>query len=443
MRSQWLPCLVLALVMSFGSEIARAQSFNPFEIAAQMQRQCMTELGLTAPLEAAQIAELNACVLRKQEASRPKTAAERQKRAEELREGMMKDDRENQARRKQAEAIENARMEEVRAGAFGPQMQRAVLCRESLQQQGLQPQAPRWIEAILLCVQKTPARPPVAGLPAPGTDAWCALETRRQNIRNGIPDGTVLYKDPNTKADTNEARLCATLSGRDGVDLQVSALCAGELQDLFIMSRVQSTQEVDPHFERCERRLLREFRAQSGRSAPMPFGDDSRVSDYLNALYNDDLERLRGMDRLLTNRYSFGINVTLMTPILQNYFAMYPSRYSRCLESDAPSITVGESYDDVTKDGTGLEIRRTRVDTRREVPVNRRFYDMARTSGIGQGSRLDDVVTGWGGVNLRDLGSAQVNQVVRDVMTAYACDSPAIRRLEEKFIRYAPVLAAR
>jgi hypothetical protein len=431
---------VAALLLA-GSSRAAAQA-DTMTGTGQLMKLCMDEMGLKAPLDSAQAKEMWACVRRKQDEARPKTPEERQQRAQELRERMLKDAEDSRARQRQAAEAESARLAEVRAGAFGPQMQVAVTCRESLLQRGLKPEAPQWVAAITACVQQTLPPATTHALPAPGTDAWCALETRRRNIRDGIPDGAVYSKDPNAKAVTRDAALCATLGGQNGIDLQATYLCSGELHDLYITSGTVRLGGFNELLERCEQRRLRELKAQAARPAgEQPFGDATRVHDYLNALYTDDMATLLGVDRALTFRTGVGINVTLLTLILQNYFSLYPTVYVACLEPNAPTIVIGEVYDDVTRDGTGMEIRRNRVDTRRAVPVNRRFYEMARSAGIGEGSRLEDgVISAFGGVYLRGLSSARVNEAVQQLMRAHRCDSAVTRRLEEKFIQYYPQL---
>ncbi len=438
---RFVTAAVAALLLA-GTSRAGAQG-DAMTGTGQLMKLCMDEMGLRAPLGTAQINEVFACVRRKQDEARPKTPEERQQRAQELRERMQKDAEDSRARQRQRAEAEEARLAEVRAGAFGPQMQAAVTCRESLLQRGLKPEAPQWVGAITACVAQTP--PPAAAptLPAPGTDAWCALETRRKNIRDGIPDDGATYsKDPNAKAVMHDATLCATVGGQNGIDLQATSLCAGELQDLYITPGTAGPAGYNTLLERCEQRRVRELKAQSPRPAgPQPFGDATRVHDYLNALYTDDLATLRSVDRALTYRARVGIHGTLLTSILQNYFSLYPTVYAACLEPNAPTITVGEVYDDVTYDGTGLEIRRNRVDTRRVVPVNRRFYDMARNTGIDEGSRLaDGFISAFGGIYLRELSSARVNEAVKQLMRTHQCDSAVTRRLEEKFIQYYPQL---
>jgi hypothetical protein len=50
------------------------------------------------------------------------------------------------------------------------------------------------------------------------------------------------------------------------------------------------------------------------------------------------------------------------------------------------------------------------------------------------------VISAFGGVYLRGLSSARVNEAVQQLMRAHRCDSAVTRRLEEKFIQYYPQL---
>ncbi len=418
---------------------AEAQGLSPFELTAKWTKECMAELNVQPPASAAQLREFDACRERKRQAWMPKTPEEKVKLGRETKERMEKDVEQSRARQSDQAAAEEARLAEVRAGKFGPQMQVAVLCREDLQRNGLKPQAAPWADAVTACVERSvpPASPHV--LPALGSDAWCALETRRKNIRDGIPDGAVYSKDPNAKAVTHATDYCATLAGKQGIDRQITALCNGELADRFITPGTVGANRMNQLIEQCEDKRMRESKPVRS-AAEQPFGDATRVHDYLNALVNDDRETLRSIDLALSRRTTAPTNLTLLWRILQTYFERYPTDYAACLEPDAPTILVGDVYDEVTKDGTGREISRRTVDSRRPVPVNRRFHALAKQIGIGQNVLAEAVGTAFTGVSLRGLSAQRVNQAVSDVMRSHRCDSSVVRRLEAKLIQYAAVL---
>ena len=422
---------IAALLLAV-SLCARAQS-DAISNHNQLLKLCMEEMGLKQ-VDRRNINDVWAC------ANRKETPEQRQQRAQELRNRMQKDAEDSRARQRQAADAELARLAEVRAGAFGPQMQVAVICRESLLARGLKPEAAaQWVTAITACVDRTPL--PAAGpaLPAAGTDAWCTMETRRKNIRDGIPDGAVYSKDPNAKAVTHDTAHCAVLAGKQGIDLQVNALCAGELQDRFITPGTVGASRMNQLVEQCEDKRLRELKPVRS-AAEQPFGDATRVHDYLNALVNDDRETLRSIDLAMSRRTTPPTNATLLRPIMQTYFERYPTAFPACLEPDAPTILVGDVFDEVTKDGTGREISRRTVDQRRPVPMNRRFHALAKQVGIGQNVLAEAVGTAFTGVSLRGLSAQRVNQAVSDVMRSSQCDSSVVRRLEEKLIQYAAVL---
>jgi hypothetical protein len=443
---------VVALAIVIGAGPVAAQGTLPAELARQDIVNCMAELGLTAPVASADFPSLQACTRRKADERRPKTQEERERYAQELRERMLKDAADSRARQQDAANAEEARLAEARAGLLGRDMQIAVLCREDLQRQGVKAEPPRWMPLALACAARLRASPPspAARQFEYGSDAWCAAESKRSRMREGTPESAVVA-DPAAAQGKGfpgkgaplvvpavDAPLCDVLAGRRGLYERAGKSCANELADLYVTPAIAGLGAFFAELERCETARLRELRAAAGGPKyPQPFGDASRIHEYLNALLADDLATIRSTNEAYGNRLGMRAPMNYLTPMLQNYLARYPTAYARCLEPDAPVLVLGDIVEEVTTDGTGLELKRERIDRTRRVPVNRKFYAIAAQIGAGEDSRLDDAFQALGGVYLRDLAPSRLNGVVKEVMSAHACDGELIRRLEQKFIQYA------
>lgn len=450
------PALVLTFwcLAALATTPLRAQPMDPASLLRESMVECMRELGFQAPVNPAQQNQVFACARQKSNEKMGTTPQERARWAQQYREKLERDAEASRDRHLAQQQAADAQVNEVRSGAYGRQMQVAVLCRDEMQRRGLTPDMPPWPRAILNCAAtlQPPAAPSAASAePAVASDAWCELETRKKRWREGDPDDQTGRAVADKKGNAGirvggpDTAYCAVLSGQRGPHAQAQTLCTNELTELHIAIHLSGQTVFDDLFETCERRRFREIRAATGQPAGEPvFGDATRMHDYLNALYHDDLATVQSLDLFHGTRLQMRGPVTLVREVLRSYLGNYPSLYASCLEPDAPTVMIGEAYDDVTRDGRGMEISRRRVDTRRQFPVNRRFIEIARANGVSPGNRLTDgLVSSLGRLHLGDLAPGRVDAVVRSVMTAHRCDSDVVRRLERKLLQHAPDLMKR
>lgn len=442
---------VFAVVLLTAAQPASAQGFDPFQLTRQAMVDCMAELGLKAPVSSQDMPRLNACQRRKIDERMPKTAEERERFRNEYRDRMLKDAADNRARQQSAANAEEARLAEARAGLLGRDMQISVLCREDMQRQGVKAEPSRWAPVALSCAERLRAAPPspAARQFAFGSAAWCAAESKRSRMREGIPESAVdagnvpttdkgfVGKGAPITAPAVDTALCDVLTGKRGLYERAGKSCANELADLYITPGVAGPGEYFGLLERCELGRVRELRAAAGGPKyPQPFGDETRIHEYLNALLAGDMETIRSTHQAYGSRTNSGGPMNFVIPVMSNYLARYPNAYARCLEPDAQVLVLGDVVDEVTRDGTGMEVRRERIDRTRRVPVNKRFFAIASRIGPKEGSRFDDAFMAMGGLYLRDLSYSRIDEVVREVMRSYPCDGDVIRRLEQKFIEH-------
>ena len=178
---------------------------------------------------------------------------------------------------------------------------------------------------------------------------------------------------------------------------------------------------------------------------PKPFGR-GKVQAYLNALYHGDLPKLRAIDAELSQKLGAmyqvpGYKASLLQQVLANYLIHYPVAFRNCLPADSPKVRIGEAGERITTRG-GIEVARQTFDTRRDVPVARHRYPLAtRVKPDAEQSDIEDrLLKGLSGVDLEELRSRHVNQVVAEVMNGLQCTDPVVKQLDSNLIRFAPVL---
>ena len=191
-------------------------------------------------------------------------------------------------------------------------------------------------------------------------------------------------------------------------------------------------------------------------------------ADYLNAIYNQDFEALRALDR----RYVAGIrplmtfgaqqamelgplinalsgqrsgtaeadlahwlqNLSALHAVLGTYLLNYQDVYAKCLRPDAPKMVVTTQTDYVTRDGFGAEIsRREGWTTQDSYRVNPEFGDHFTTlfraaDGAAQAQLLDLLVN--------DAQITFLRSGVKRVMERHDCASPEVKQLEAGFLAY-------
>lgn len=191
-------------------------------------------------------------------------------------------------------------------------------------------------------------------------------------------------------------------------------------------------------------------------------------AEYFNAIYNQDFEALRSLDR----RYVAGIrplmtfgaqqamelgplinalsgqrsgtaeadlahwlqNLSALHAVLGTYLLNYQNVYAKCLQPNAPKMVVTTQTDYVTRDGFGAEIsRREGWTTQDSYRVNPEFGDhfttlFAATDGAAQAQLLDLLVN--------DAQITFLRQGVERLMDGHDCASPEVKQLEAGFLAY-------
>lgn len=266
----------------------------------------------------------------------------------------------------------------------------------------------------------------------------CATPAHAQSCNDELLKSGLKFGDPGwdaAKAACVKRLDDEVLSGARGKDAQIGALCKRELVDRGMVPGVGAYQR---EMTACLARRNSEGEAGAVEfSAERPFGRGA-VQDYLNALYNDDAAAMRSIDDRLASRMGTRLPVSLFNLIAQNYLSAYPSLYRACLEPDAPTITVGRVYDEVKRDGRGIEMGRRQVDERRQVRVNRRFMALAQGAGVATSGAGEDFVARLAGMELGEFAFSNVAAVVQRTMQRRPCDDPVTKRLEEKMVAFNP-----
>lgn len=274
------------------------------------------------------------------------------------------------------------------------------------------------MSGLAMAQEKPPSSPPSKS---------CAEELRERGLTSGMPGFDTEY------IACRDRKNAAVRAGASGLDAQVIALCKDELIDRGYTPGIGAYQT---EMNRC---LVR--RKSEGPAGTADFTDEKpfgrgKIQDYLNALYSDDVPTLRAIDAELAQRMQTRMGVSVFNVVTQNYLAAYPVVYKACLEPNAPTVTVGEVFDEVKRDGNGIEISRRQVDQRRTIPVNRRFLPMARSSGVQMSGSAEDLVAKLAGLELGELSFGNIAAVVQRTMQRRPCSDPVTRRLEEAFVKY-------
>lgn len=267
-----------------------------------------------------------------------------------------------------------------------------------------------------------------APTPAAANTGNCADELRARGLTSGMPGFDTEY------VACRERRRAAVRSGTHGADAQLGALCKEELVDRGFVPGVGAYQA---EMHKCLDRRKSEGNAGTADfTADKPFGR-GKVQDYLNAIYAGDFAAMRATDAELGQRMQTAMNVSLFNLVAQNYLAAYPVIYKSCLEPDAPTVTVGEVFDEVKRDGRGIETSRRQVDERRKIPVNRKLLPVARHAGVKSSGMDDEFAARLAGFDLGELSFRNVDSIVRRTMHRRPCDDAVTRKLEEAFIKIA------
>lgn len=256
----------------------------------------------------------------------------------------------------------------------------------------------------------------------------CADELRARGLTSGMPGFDTEY------VACGERQRAAVLSGAHGHFVQIGTLCKEELVDRGFVPGVGAYQ---PEMNKCLARRKSEGSAGTADfTADKPFGR-GKVQDYLNAIYAGDFAAMRATDAALGQRMQTGMNVSLFNLVAQNYLAAYPAIYKSCLEPDAPTVTVGAVYDEVKRDGRGIELGRRQVDERQRIPVNRKLLPVARHAGVKSSGLDDEFALRLAGFELGELSFRNVDSIVRRTMQRRSCNDAVTRRLEDAFIKIA------
>ena len=282
--------------------------------------------------------------------------------------------------------------------------------------------------AVLMTLVLTPSLAGAQNTQLPSKPSKsCAEELRERGLTSGMPGFDVEY------IACRDRKNAEVRSGASGLDAQLIALCKDELIDRGFLPGIGQYQT---EMNRCLTRRKSEGQAGTADfTDAKPFGS-GKVQDYLNALYSDNVPAMRALDAEFAQRMQTRMPVSVFNLIVQNYLAAYPIFYKSCLEPNAPTVTVGEVYDEVKRDGSGMEISRREVDERRRIPVNQRFLQMAKNSGVKMSGSLDDFVTSLAGFELGELSFTNIGSIVQRTMQRRPCNDPVTRRLEDAFIKH-------
>ena len=180
-------------------------------------------------------------------------------------------------------------------------------------------------------------------------------------------------------------------------------------------------------------------------------------ADYLNALVNQDVARLRELDTRYTRGYRpmlalAGASLSLMNPaagpameielanlsaihgVFGAYLLNYQDAWPKCLTSSDPVFEVTKSQSTVTRDEFGQEISNVTNWTTRDqykVPVSlaRYFQTLWRSDVRTTDARFMDWL-------LNDRKTNTLIDGLDEAMTKHGCDSPEIKKLEQGMIAY-------
>ncbi len=189
---------------------------------------------------------------------------------------------------------------------------------------------------------------------------------------------------------------------------------------------------------------------------------------YFNALYNQDFEALRALDRdyvagirpLMTfgaqqviqmgplidalagqrpgttaQDMAHGLqNMSALYAVMGTYLVNYDRAYEKCLKPGARTVEISQRTDMVTRDGFGNEIRRVEGWTDRD-------YYRINPEFSGHFNTLFDTATGSAQQQMLDLflNDAQITflrQGAERLMSNYDCASPEVKQLEAGFLAY-------
>ncbi len=249
-------------------------------------------------------------------------------------------------------------------------------------------------------------------------------------LKRGLKFGTPEFSEASRAC--KERTRAEVRSGAMGQHAQSVSLCKSELEDRGFTAGLGQYQA---EMTKCiSRRMIVGKTAGDEFTGDSPFGT-GKVQDYLNALYNDNVDVRRALEAEMGAKEGHGATIALLMRVATNYVGAYPVIYKACLEPDAPTVSLGEVYDEVTVDGTGLERSRRTVDTRTKFPVNRRLLPVAQRFGVGRG--------GLGGGDPHELSWSNIARVVERSMHRRPCSDPVMLRFEAALIKASTQPAAR
>ena len=179
--------------------------------------------------------------------------------------------------------------------------------------------------------------------------------------------------------------------------------------------------------------------------------------DYLNALVNQDITRLRELDAHYTRGYRpmialAGASLSMMNPaagpalerelanlsaihgVFGAYLLNYQDAWPKCLKSSDPVFEVTKSQSTVTRNEFGQEISNvTNWTTRDQYKVPASLEPHFRTLWRSDVRTSDARFMDW---LLNDRKTNGLVDGLDDAMKQHGCDSPAVRKLEQGMIAY-------
>lgn len=258
----------------------------------------------------------------------------------------------------------------------------------------------------------------------------CGEELERRGKRLGTPEGDKAHKQC---VDREVARTAPVLAA---VTACLDALRPGQA--------VFGGAEWDVAYKGCMAGSGVD-RTSIATEDPKPFGR-GKVQAYLNALYHDDLATLRAIDAELSAKIGASVQIpgvkdSMLRPIVANYLIHYPIAYKACLDADSPRVTIGGVYERIRRRG-GVEVSREIIDTRRDVPIARHLYALAkRVEPSGGKIQLEERLLEFlSGVEFEELRSSNISHVVAKTMNGLTCSDPVAKQLEAGIVKYAPLL---
>lgn len=258
----------------------------------------------------------------------------------------------------------------------------------------------------------------------------CGEELDHRGKRLGTPEGDKAHKQC---VDREVARTASVLAAVQGC---LEALRPGPA--------AFGSAEWDGAYAQCMTRSGAD-RSTIVSADPKPFGR-GKVQGYLNALYHDDLATLRATDAELSAKIGAraqvpGMKDSMLRPILANYLIHYPIAYKECLDANSPKVTIGGVYERI-KRRDGVEVSRERIDTRRDVPIARHLYPLAKRvqPSSGESRFMEGLIESMTGVEFEELRSSNISHVVAKTMNGLKCTDPVAQQLEARLVKYAPLL---